>query len=69
MKKICMLVVALVLAGVMGSCTKFQTIQQCKSDCDSRFRDNFLNEEFLNGTFVYSLYEKNRCYNKCDRKY
>ena len=69
MKKICTLLVFLILAGFIGSCTKFQTIAQCESDCDNRFRDNILTETVLNDTFYFSLFEKYRCYNKCDRKY
>jgi hypothetical protein len=68
-KKICTLLVFLVLAGFMGSCTKFETYDQCRSDCDSRFRDNAMEEKLLYDTIFFSVYNKELCYNRCDRKF
>ncbi len=69
MKKIGMLLVLLVLAGFMGSCTKLETYKECRSDCDSRFRDNAMLEDVLIDSIFYSLYNKELCYSRCERKF
>ena len=61
MKKICTLLIVLVLSGVMGSCTKVQTVYDCKKDCDDTFR-----ELFLFSLPIMNLFEKEKCNNKCE---
>jgi hypothetical protein len=63
MKKVCALLFVLVLSGAISSCTKLQTISDCKKDCDTTFQELLL----FSSTLV-DFYEKQKCYNKCEGK-
>ena len=68
MKKVCMLLLVLVLSGGMSNCTKLQTIHDCKKDCDSSFVDNIVTELFVFDSLIVSVYERQRCVDKCEGK-
>ena len=68
MKKLSTLLLALVLSAGMGSCVKFQTIHECKKDCDRSFVDNIVTEIFVFSSLFASVYERQRCVNKCEGK-
>jgi hypothetical protein len=63
MKKVYTLLLALALSGVVGSCTKLQTISDCKKDCDKTFT-----ELLLFTAPIVDVYERQKCYNKCEGK-
>jgi hypothetical protein len=68
MKKVCMLLLVLVLSGGMSNCTKFQTVHQCKKDCDSSFLGNIIAESVVSNSLILSIYERQLCYNNCEGK-
>ena len=66
MKKVYTLLLVLVLSGVMGSCVKLQTIHACKNDCNDKFATELFLLNFQ--TIPLSVYEKSRCYDRCEGK-